>query len=98
MTPITEIFARIIADVDRLHKHRSDEVELVRSGTRRSHRRLDLVNVGTRGFLTAHAAPTCRSNSRSALSLGKTFTVGKGNSMLLYLIYQYTASIDELRS
>ena len=41
-------------------------------------------------FWRPHAAPTCR-------SLLRTFTVGKGNSILLYFIYQYVASVDELR-
>ena len=49
MTPIADIFARIIADVDRLHNRRFNEVELVRSRTRRIHRRLDLINVGADG-------------------------------------------------
>ena len=43
MTPIADTFARIIADVDQLYNGRFNEVELVRSGTRRIHRRLDLM-------------------------------------------------------
>ena len=74
-----------------------------RNDTRHIHCRLHSINVGAGDFLTTPRSPNVPiengSNVRPprAPSLMRTFTTGKGNSSLLYIIYQYPTFIDELR-
>ena len=103
MVTVLEILARIIGCDDQLQSRHSHEVEFIRNGTRHIHCRLHSFEVSAGDFLTTPCSLNVPiengANVRPprAPSLMRTFTTGKGNSRLLYIIYQYPAFIDELR-